>query len=145
MVESFGRAGWDVPPPAALDVRLVADPGAVPRDGLASSSPSCWSRRPRSRCRRAPASASAAKAFVRIALVENEQRIRQAARNIRRFLETAPEAIAQRRAARARAAKPVSQAARIDHGGASLKVGVAGLGTVGAAVVRLIAARARSS
>jgi alanine-synthesizing transaminase len=28
---------------------------------------------------------------VRIALVENEQRIRQAARNIRRFLESAPE------------------------------------------------------
>jgi alanine-synthesizing transaminase len=26
--------------------------------------------------------------FVRIALVENEQRIRQAARNVRRFLET---------------------------------------------------------
>jgi alanine-synthesizing transaminase len=29
--------------------------------------------------------------YVRIALVENEQRIRQAARNVRRFLETAPE------------------------------------------------------
>ena len=29
--------------------------------------------------------------YVRLALVENEQRIRQAARNIRRFLETAPE------------------------------------------------------
>ena len=29
--------------------------------------------------------------YVRIALVENEQRIRQAARNIRRFLETAPD------------------------------------------------------
>jgi alanine-synthesizing transaminase len=29
--------------------------------------------------------------FVRIALVENEQRIRQAARNVRRFLETGPE------------------------------------------------------
>ena len=29
--------------------------------------------------------------FVRIAMVENEQRIRQAARNVRRFLETAPE------------------------------------------------------
>jgi alanine-synthesizing transaminase len=28
---------------------------------------------------------------VRIALVENEQRIRQAARNIRRFLENAPD------------------------------------------------------
>jgi alanine-synthesizing transaminase len=29
--------------------------------------------------------------YVRIALVENEQRIRQAARNIRRFLDNAPE------------------------------------------------------
>jgi alanine-synthesizing transaminase len=29
--------------------------------------------------------------FVRIALVENEQRIRQAARNLRRFLESGPE------------------------------------------------------
>ena len=29
--------------------------------------------------------------FVRIALVENEHRIRQAARNLRRFLETGPE------------------------------------------------------
>jgi alanine-synthesizing transaminase len=29
--------------------------------------------------------------YVRIALVENEQRIRQAARNIRRFLESSPE------------------------------------------------------
>src|SRR6202140_3880281 len=29
--------------------------------------------------------------YLRIALVENEQRIRQAARNIRRFLETGPQ------------------------------------------------------
>jgi alanine-synthesizing transaminase len=29
--------------------------------------------------------------YVRIAMVENEQRIRQAARNVRRFLETGPE------------------------------------------------------
>jgi alanine-synthesizing transaminase len=29
--------------------------------------------------------------YVRIALVENEQRIRQAARNIRRFLESSPQ------------------------------------------------------
>ena len=29
--------------------------------------------------------------YVRIALVENEQRIRQAARNVRRFLENAPD------------------------------------------------------
>lgn len=30
--------------------------------------------------------------YVRIALVENEQRIRQAARNVRRFLQTSEEA-----------------------------------------------------
>jgi alanine-synthesizing transaminase len=29
--------------------------------------------------------------YVRIALVENEQRIRQAARNVRRFLDSAPD------------------------------------------------------
>ena len=38
--------------------------------------------------------------FVRIALVENEQRIRQAARNIRRFLETGAGNVAQRRPSR---------------------------------------------
>ena len=38
--------------------------------------------------------------FVRIALVENEQRIRQAARNVRRFLETGAGKAAQRRSAR---------------------------------------------
>ena len=31
--------------------------------------------------------------YVRIAMVENEHRIRQAARNIRRFLETGPETL----------------------------------------------------
>jgi alanine-synthesizing transaminase len=31
--------------------------------------------------------------FVRIALVENEQRIRQAARNVRRFFETADQTL----------------------------------------------------
>ena len=31
--------------------------------------------------------------FVRIAMVENEHRIRQAARNIRRFLESGPETL----------------------------------------------------
>ena len=41
LVESFGRAGWDDPAAARLDVRLGADPGAVPRRSAASSSPSC--------------------------------------------------------------------------------------------------------
>ena len=38
LVESFGRAGWDVPPPTGVDVRLVADPGTVPRPSAASNS-----------------------------------------------------------------------------------------------------------
>ena len=63
LVESFGRAGWDDAAAGGLDVRLGADPGAVQARSAASNSPSCWSRRPRSRCRRAPASASTARAM----------------------------------------------------------------------------------
>ena len=51
--------------------------------------------------RRASASASTATDFVRIALVENEHRIRQAARNIKRFL--APERQAGQKVAAANA------------------------------------------
>ena len=43
--------------------------------------------------------------YVRIALVENEQRIRQAARNIKRFLASAAGKAAQRRPARRRGAE----------------------------------------
>ena len=59
----FGRAGWDDPAAARLDVRLGADSGAVPRRSAASSSRRCWSRRPRSRSRPASASASTARAL----------------------------------------------------------------------------------
>ena len=79
--------------------------------------------------------------FVRIALVENEQRIRQAARNIRRFLETGAGKVAQRRSARHAALDACRSARRFMA--APLKVGIAGLGTVGASVVRLIDAAAR--
>ena len=72
-----------------LDVRLGADPRALPRRSAAWNSRSSWSRRPTSRSRPASASASTGDDYVRIALVENEQRIRQAARNVRRFFETA--------------------------------------------------------
>ena len=71
-----------------LDVRLGAAARSHSAKWAAWNSPSCWSRRPRSRCRPVSPSASTARAIVRIALVENEQRIRQAARNIRRFLDT---------------------------------------------------------
>ena len=80
--------------------------------------------------------------YVRIALVENEQRIRQAARNVRRFLEIGAGKAAQRRSARHAA---LTRARCGSLMAAPLKVGIAGLGTVGAAVVRLIERAARGA
>ena len=90
LVESFGRAGWEVPSPAASMFAWspIPDPfkslGSVEFSKLlvenaevAVSPGTGFGER--------------GEGFVRIALVENEQRIRQAARNIRRFLESAPE------------------------------------------------------
>ena len=90
LVESFGRAGWEVPAPRAsmfawaplpepfrtigsieFATLLVEKAGVAVSPGIGFG--------------------EYGEGFVRIALVENEQRIRQAARNIRRFLETAPE------------------------------------------------------
>lgn len=90
LVESFGRAGWDVPPPTAsmfawtLIPETFRDLGSVAfstllveQAGVAVSPGIGFGEQ--------------GEGFVRIALVENEQRIRQAARNIRRFLESGPE------------------------------------------------------
>ena len=116
LVDSFGRAGWHVPPPARLDVRLGADPGAVPRARQPRVLQAAG-REGRGRGRRpASASASTARAIVRIALVENEQRIRQAARNIRRFLETGAGKVAQRRSARDAALSRVARHSGSIHG-----------------------------
>jgi alanine-synthesizing transaminase len=90
MVESFGRAGWDIPAPKAsmfawaplpapfgemgsveFSTLLVENAGVAVAPGIGFG--------------------EHGEGFIRLALVENEQRIRQAARNIRRFLETAPE------------------------------------------------------
>ena len=60
LVESFAKAGWPVPAPDRLDVRLGADPGEIPRRSAASNSRSSWSRRPMWRSRPASASASTA-------------------------------------------------------------------------------------
>ncbi|MCX7308195.1 MAG: LL-diaminopimelate aminotransferase [Afipia sp.] len=87
LVESFGRAGWDIPPPAAsmfawaplpdkfkdvgsmaFATLMVEKSGVVVSPGVAFG--------------------EHGEGYVRIAMVENEQRIRQAARNIKRFLET---------------------------------------------------------
>jgi alanine-synthesizing transaminase len=90
LVESFGRAGWQVPPPRASMFAWAPLPEAfrtlgsiefstllVENAGVAVSPGIGFGEH--------------GEGYVRIALVENEQRIRQAARNIRRFLESAPE------------------------------------------------------
>jgi alanine-synthesizing transaminase len=90
MVDSFGRAGWHVPPPAASMFAWAPIPEPfrplgsvefatllVEKAGVAVSPGAGFGEY--------------GEGHVRIALVENEQRIRQAARNIRRFLETVPE------------------------------------------------------
>ena len=92
MVEAFGRAGWDIPPPAAsmfawaplpekfrdvgsmaFATLMVEKSGVVVSPGVAFG--------------------EHGEGYVRIAMVENEQRIRQAARNIRRFLESGIESL----------------------------------------------------
>ncbi len=90
LVESFGRAGWEVPAPRASMFAWAPIPEMfqslgsvefatllVEKAEVAVSPGTGFGER--------------GEGFVRIALVENEQRIRQAARNIRRFLETSPE------------------------------------------------------
>jgi alanine-synthesizing transaminase len=90
LVEGFARAGWTVPAPRASMFAWAPIPEPfqtlgsvdfakllVEKAEVAVSPGTGFGER--------------GEGFVRIALVENEQRIRQAARNIRRFLESAPE------------------------------------------------------
>jgi alanine-synthesizing transaminase len=90
LVESFGRAGWLVPSPRASMFAWAPIPEPFRTLGSVEFSTLLVEK--------ASVAVSPGAGFgehgeghVRIALVENEQRIRQAARNIRRFLETGPE------------------------------------------------------
>ncbi|WP_295806366.1 LL-diaminopimelate aminotransferase [uncultured Nitratireductor sp.] len=90
LVESFGRAGWDVPPPPATMFAWVPIPQAYSDLGSLEFS--------KLLVEKADVAVAPGIGFgefgdrhVRIALVENEHRIRQAARSIKRFLATAPE------------------------------------------------------
>jgi len=85
LVESFGNAGWGFPPPAASMFAWVPVPDPFKELGALEFSKLLIER----------ASVAVApgigfgehgEGYVRIALVENEQRIRQAARSIKRFL-----------------------------------------------------------
>ncbi len=92
LVESFARAGWDIPPPAASMFAWAPLPEAfrgmgsmqfatlmVEKSGVVVSPGVAFGEH--------------GEGFVRIAMVENEQRIRQAARNMRRFLESGVETL----------------------------------------------------
>jgi alanine-synthesizing transaminase len=90
LVESFGRAGWPVPSPRASMFAWAPIPEPFGSMGSVEFATLLVEK--------ASVAVSPGAGFgehgeghVRIALVENEQRIRQAARNIRRFLETGPE------------------------------------------------------
>ena len=90
LVESFGRAGWHVPAPRASMFAWAPIPEPFKALGSVEFS--------KLLVEKADIAVSPGigfgeygEGFVRIALVENEQRIRQAARNVRRFLDHAPE------------------------------------------------------
>ncbi len=87
LVESFARAGWEIPSPRASMFAWAPLPPALTSMGSLEF------------CKQLLIHADVAVApgvgygedgegFVRIALVENEQRLRQAARNIKRYLST---------------------------------------------------------
>ena len=90
LVDSFGRAGWEIPPPSASMFAWAPIPEPFQPLGSIEFS--------KLLVEKAEVAVSPGigfgeygEGFVRIALVENEQRIRQGARNIRRFLESGVE------------------------------------------------------
>ncbi|GEP08198.1 Glutamate-pyruvate aminotransferase AlaC [Methylobacterium gnaphalii] len=88
MVESFGKAGWVIPPPQASMFAWVPIPEKFKPMGSLGFSKLLLEK---SDVAVAPGIGFGEHGddFVRIALVENEQRIRQAARNVRRFFDAA--------------------------------------------------------
>ena len=87
MVEAFGRAGWDIPSPKASMFAWAPLPPALKDMGSLEFSKQLLIH--------AEVAVAAGvgygedgEGYVRIAMVENEQRLRQAARNIKRYLSS---------------------------------------------------------
>jgi alanine-synthesizing transaminase len=92
LVDSFGKAGWDIPVPSASMFAWAPIPEKFRHMGSVEFA--------KLLIEKADVAVAPGVGFgehgdeyVRIALVENEQRIRQAARNVRRFLETGAETL----------------------------------------------------
>jgi alanine-synthesizing transaminase len=88
----MGRAGWDIPPPPATMFAWAPVPGPFARLGSMEFS--------KILLREAEVAVSPGigfgeygEGFVRIGLVENEHRIRQAARGVRRLMQRADEVL----------------------------------------------------
>jgi alanine-synthesizing transaminase len=90
LVESFGRAGWPIPAPRASMFAWSPIPEPFSAMGSVEFAKLLVEK---AEVAVSPGTGfgERGEGYVRIALVENEQRIRQAARNVRRFLESAPE------------------------------------------------------
>jgi alanine-synthesizing transaminase len=87
MVEAFGRAGWDIPSPRASMFAWAPLPPALREMGSLEFSKQLLTQ---AEVAVAPGVGygEEGEGFVRIAMVENEQRLRQAARNIKRYLSS---------------------------------------------------------
>jgi len=87
MVEAFGRAGWDIPPPPASMFAWAPLPPALKSMGSLEFSKQLLLH---AEVAVAPGVGygEEGEGFVRIAMVENEQRLRQAARNVKRYLSS---------------------------------------------------------
>jgi len=87
MVEAFGRAGWDIPAPPASMFAWAPLPLALKHLGSLEFSKQLLTH---AQVAVAPGVGYGenGEGFVRIAMVENEQRLRQAARNVKRYLQS---------------------------------------------------------
>jgi alanine-synthesizing transaminase len=92
LVDAFGRVGWDIPPPPATMFAWAPVPEPFRALGSLEFSKLLLQE---SDVAVSPGIGFGeyGEGFVRVALVENEQRIRQAARNIRKFLSRSDEII----------------------------------------------------
>lgn len=87
MVDAFARAGWEIPSPAASMFAWAPLPPALAHMGSLE-----FSKQLLTEAKVAVAAGvgygEKGEGFVRIAMVENEQRLRQAARNIKRYFNS---------------------------------------------------------
>src|SRR5688572_16779931 len=88
LVECFGRAGWEIPPPAASMFAWAPIPEPFRHLGSMEFAKNLLAE---AQVAVSPGIGfgEEGEGYVRIALVENEQRIRQAARGVRRLLDKA--------------------------------------------------------